>query len=136
MIRDGNQVRFTADEIDQFRAVGLDVSGVRRIEDFGRAVAKWRDLLNETRPDLLEKLARIQSASNAWRYVQHRYRTPAECAGSPFSTGSSRVPGPAAREWVGRRSVSLAARSGLRPTVSARPANVPHTLGECAGGNH
>jgi len=61
MIRDGNQVRFTADEIDQFRAVGLDIRGVRRIEDFGVAVAKWCDLLDEVRPGLLEKVARTMA---------------------------------------------------------------------------
>ena len=52
MIRDGGQVRFTPDEIDQFRSVGLDAKGVRTIEDFGAAVAMWCDLLQEVRPDL------------------------------------------------------------------------------------
>ena len=61
IIRDGNLVRFTPDEIDQFRSVGLDASGVRTIEDFGAAVAKWCDLLQEVRPDMLEKLARAMA---------------------------------------------------------------------------
>ena len=61
MIRDGHLVRFTPDEIDQFRSVGLDVAGVRTIEDFGAAVAKWCDLLQEVRPDVLEKLARAMA---------------------------------------------------------------------------
>ena len=61
MIRDGDQVRFTPDEIDQFRSVGLNAAGVRTIEDFGEAVAKWCDLLEEVRPDVLEKLARAMA---------------------------------------------------------------------------
>jgi hypothetical protein len=61
MIRDGDLIRFTPDEIGQFRSVGLDAKGVRTIEDFGAAVAKWCDLLEEVRPDVLEKLARAMA---------------------------------------------------------------------------
>ena len=61
MIRNGDLVRFTPDEIDQFRSVGLDATGVRTIEDFGAAVAKWCDLLEEVRPDVLEKFARAMA---------------------------------------------------------------------------
>ena len=49
MIRDGDLIRFTPDEIDQFRSVGLDAEGVRTIEDFGAAVAKWCDMLQQLR---------------------------------------------------------------------------------------
>ena len=58
MIGAGDLVRFTPDEIGQFRSVGLSATGVRTIEDFGAAVAKWCDLLQEVRRDVLEKLAR------------------------------------------------------------------------------
>ena len=61
MIRAGDLVRFTADDIDQFRSVGLDATGVRTLEDFGAAVAKWCDMLQEVRPDVLEKLARAMA---------------------------------------------------------------------------
>jgi hypothetical protein len=61
MIRAGDLVRFTADDIDQFRSVGLDATGIRTIEDFGAAVARWCDLLEEVRPDVLEKLARAMA---------------------------------------------------------------------------
>jgi hypothetical protein len=61
MIRDWDLVRFTLDEIDQFRSVGLDTTGVRTIKDFGFAVAKWCELLEEVRPDVLEKLARAMA---------------------------------------------------------------------------
>lgn len=58
MIRNGDLLRFTPDEIDEFRSAGLDVAHVRTIEDFGAAVAAWCDLLAEVRPHLLEKVAR------------------------------------------------------------------------------
>ena len=61
MIRDGDLLRFTPDEIDQFRSVGLDATGIRTIEDFGAAVERWCDLLEEVRPDVLEKLARAMA---------------------------------------------------------------------------
>jgi len=61
MSRDGNLVRFTPDEIVQFRSVGLDATGIRTIEDFGAAVARWCDLLEDVRPDVLEKLARAMA---------------------------------------------------------------------------
>ena len=54
MIRNGDLLRFTSDEIDEFRSAGLDVAHVRTIEDFGAAVATWCDVLDKARPDLLE----------------------------------------------------------------------------------
>ena len=61
MIRDGDLIRFTPDEIDLFRSVGLDATSVRTIEDFGAAVERWCDLLEEVRPDVLENLARAMA---------------------------------------------------------------------------
>ena len=51
----------TPDEIDQFQSVGLDATGIRTIEDFGAAVERWCDLLEQVRPDVLEKLARAMA---------------------------------------------------------------------------
>ena len=61
MIRNGDLLRFTPDEIEQFRSAGVDVARVRTIEDFGVAVARWCDLLQQDRPDLLEKIARAMA---------------------------------------------------------------------------
>lgn len=61
MIRNGDLLRFTPDEIDEFRSAGLDIAHVRTIEDFGAAVATWCDLLAEVRPDLLDKVARTMA---------------------------------------------------------------------------
>jgi hypothetical protein len=67
MIRAGHRVRFTPDDIDQFRSVGLDTTAVRTIEDFGAAVAKWCNLLQEVRPDVLEKLARAMAEARGFK---------------------------------------------------------------------
>ena len=69
MIREGDELRFTPDEIEQFRSVGLDVIGVRRIEDFGTAIAKWCDLLDKARPELLEKVARAMAEARGVKLV-------------------------------------------------------------------
>ena len=61
MIRDGDLLRFTPDDIDEFRLVGLDATGVRTVGDFETAVAKWCNLLEEVRPDVLEKFARAMA---------------------------------------------------------------------------
>lgn len=61
MFRNGDLLRFTPDEIEEFRATGVDIANVRTIEDFGAAVARWCDLLQEDRPDLLEKIARAMA---------------------------------------------------------------------------
>jgi hypothetical protein len=61
MIRAGDLIRFTPDDIDQFRSVGLDATGVRTLEDFRAADATWCDLLQEVRPDVLEKIARAMA---------------------------------------------------------------------------
>lgn len=61
MIRNGDLLRFTPDEIDEFRSAGLDVAHVRTVEDFGAAVATWGGVLDKVRPDLLEKIARAMA---------------------------------------------------------------------------
>jgi hypothetical protein len=67
MIRDGDLVRFTPDEIDQFRSVGLDATGIRTIGAFGAAVATWCALLEQVRPDVLEKLARAMADARGFK---------------------------------------------------------------------
>ena len=61
MIRNGDILRFTPDEIAELRSAGVDVTGVRTIEDFGAAVATWCDVLDKARPDLLDKVARAMA---------------------------------------------------------------------------
>ena len=57
MLRAGNALRFTPDEIEGFRILGLDFDGARTQDDIDQALARWADTLNDERPDLLEKIA-------------------------------------------------------------------------------
>ena len=57
MLRAGDALRFTPDEIEAFRKLGLDFDGARTQDDIDQALARWADTLNDERPDLLEKIA-------------------------------------------------------------------------------
>ena len=57
MLRAGDALRFTPDEIEDFRQLGLDFDGARTQDDIDQALARWTDTLNDERPDLLEKIA-------------------------------------------------------------------------------
>ena len=57
MLRAGDALRFTPDEIENFRKLGLDFDGARTQDDIDQALARWADTLNDERPDLLEKIA-------------------------------------------------------------------------------
>ena len=57
MLRAGNALRFTPDEIEDFRKLGLDFDGARTQDDIDQALARWADTLNDERPDLLERIA-------------------------------------------------------------------------------
>ena len=57
MLRAGNALRFTPDEIEDFRKLGLDFDGARTQDDIDQALARWTDTLNDERPDLLDKIA-------------------------------------------------------------------------------
>jgi len=57
MLRAGDALRFTPDEIEDYRKLGLDFDGARTQDDIEQALARWADTLNDERPDLLEKIA-------------------------------------------------------------------------------
>jgi len=57
MLRAGNVIRFTPDEIEAYRKLGLDFDGARTQDDIDQALARWTDTLNDERPDLLDKIA-------------------------------------------------------------------------------
>ena len=57
MLRAGNALRFTPDEIEDFRKIGLDFDGAQTQDDIEQALTRWADTLNDARPDLLEKIA-------------------------------------------------------------------------------
>lgn len=57
MLRAGDALRFTPDEIEAYRKLGLDFDGARTQDDIDQALTRWADTLNDERPDLLEKIA-------------------------------------------------------------------------------
>ena len=61
MLRAGDALRFTPDEIEDFRKLGLDFDGARTQDDLDQALARWADTLNDERPDLLEKIAAVMA---------------------------------------------------------------------------
>lgn len=56
MLRAGKALRFTPDEVDEFRSLGLDFEGVRTQDDIEQALAAWAGTLADERPDLLDKI--------------------------------------------------------------------------------
>ena len=57
MLRAGDALRFTPDEIEAYRQLGLDFDGARTRDDVEQALTRWAGALNDERPDLLEKIA-------------------------------------------------------------------------------
>lgn len=57
MIRSGNSVRFTPNEVEEFREVGLDLGDVKCQNDIEQEVSRWTHTLADERFDLLEKIA-------------------------------------------------------------------------------
>lgn len=57
MLRAGDTLRFTPEEIEAYEKLGLDFDGAQTQDDIEQALARWADTLNDERPDLLEKIA-------------------------------------------------------------------------------
>jgi hypothetical protein len=57
MIRSGNSVRFTPNEVEEFRQVGLDLGNVECQNDIEQEVSRWAHTLADERFELLEKIA-------------------------------------------------------------------------------
>jgi hypothetical protein len=57
MIRSGNSARFTPNEVEEFRPVGLDLGDVKCQNDIEQEVSRWAHTLVDERFELLEKIA-------------------------------------------------------------------------------
>jgi hypothetical protein len=57
MIRSGNSTRFTPNEVNELRQVGLDMADVKRQSDIDAEVTRWVHTLAYERFDLLEQIA-------------------------------------------------------------------------------
>lgn len=58
MLRSGQSLRFTPTEIEELRALGIDLNGVKSSAEFAAALEPWLHALAEARPDLFDKLSR------------------------------------------------------------------------------
>jgi hypothetical protein len=56
MLRAGTTLRFTSNEIEDYRSLGLDFEGARTQDDIEQALATWAGVLADERPDLLDKI--------------------------------------------------------------------------------
>jgi hypothetical protein len=57
MIRSGNSARFTPNEVEEFRQVGLNLGDVKCQNDIEQEVSRWAHTLVDERFELLEKIA-------------------------------------------------------------------------------
>ena len=57
MLRAGKVLRFTPQEVEGFRQVGVDFEGARTQDDVDDALDRWVRTLAGDRPDLLDKIA-------------------------------------------------------------------------------
>ncbi len=56
MLTSGRSLRFTPAEIERHGGIGLDLKGVRSVDQFARAVEFWALVMAEVRPDILRHL--------------------------------------------------------------------------------
>jgi hypothetical protein len=76
MLRAGDALRFTPDEIEAFRRLGLDFDGARTRDDVEQALTLWAGTLNDERPDLLEKIAVEMAKAKGARLPARLARVP------------------------------------------------------------
>lgn len=56
MLRAGNTVRFTPNEVEDYRSLGIDFIGARTQDAVEQALGRWAQILIDERPDLLVKI--------------------------------------------------------------------------------
>jgi hypothetical protein len=57
MVTFGKQVRFSREERESARSLGIDLTSVRTLDQFSEAIVRLVKILEADRPDLLEKIA-------------------------------------------------------------------------------
>lgn len=58
MLTSGKQIRFTIDEVESARQLGIDLASVRTTMQYSDAIVRLIGELEANRPELLEKIAR------------------------------------------------------------------------------
>jgi hypothetical protein len=82
MLQSDESLRFTPTEIEYFRALGIDLSGVRSPDDFAATLEPWFHALGEVRPDLFDKIVQEIAAAKGGSATAQAERRP------PMSTGN------------------------------------------------
>jgi hypothetical protein len=57
MIRSGNSIRFTRNEVGELRRIGLDLANVKCQSDLDTELTRWAHTLADERFDLLGQIA-------------------------------------------------------------------------------
>ena len=67
MLQSGRSIRFTPTEIEELRALGIDIGGVKSPNTFASALEPWIQALTEVRPDLFDRIVREIAAAKGNR---------------------------------------------------------------------
>lgn len=67
MLRAGQSLRFTPQEVEEFRLLGLDFEGAQTPDDVEQALAAWAQTLDRDRPALLEKIVAEMASAKGVR---------------------------------------------------------------------
>lgn len=87
MRRTGKSRRFTPDEIEAFRSLGLDFEGVRTQGDIEQALATWAEVLADERPALLDKIVTEMAKVKGVKCpAQLTFVSDAPSSGSPWQS--------------------------------------------------
>ena len=81
MIETGERVRFTGNEVDAYRRIGLDFADVRHRGDIGQEVSRWAHTLADDRFELLLKIASAMAEAKGAKMPPRLSLVPGE--GSP-----------------------------------------------------
>ena len=89
MLRAGKSLRFTPDEVDEFRSLGLDFEGARTQDDIELALATWAGALADERPDLLDRIVTEMAKAKA-KGVKPPARLTTVVSGTPSADSPQR----------------------------------------------
>ena len=67
MLRADSAVRFTPNEIEDYRSLGIDFAGARTQDEVEQALDRWAQTLADERPDLLDKIVREMAKARGVR---------------------------------------------------------------------
>jgi hypothetical protein len=70
ILRSGRSIRFTATEIKELRALGIDIGGAKSPADFAAALEPWLQALADVRPDLLDPIVSEIAAARGIRLLR------------------------------------------------------------------